>query len=163
MVSSFGYTQSQNLTHLFEETPKKKRFIDPNSITGILKSTPKFSKFYKILQISGLENKFAEQNTHCEYTLFLRANDDIVSAFNTEKLQIDKAIEIIKSSTINNRINYDLLKNSDGLKLNTANILFKIYINVENNGVFINNRTLIKPAEIIASNGIIHEITELVL
>lgn len=161
MVSSFPNTLAHNFTHLFE-TPKDRLFIDPNSITGILKSDPNFSKIYRILQISGLENKFAEENTHSEYTLFLPTNESI-HGINIEKLSPDKAIEIIKSSTINNRINYDLLKNSDGLKLNTNNFLFKININVRNNEVFINNRILIKPSEIIRVNGIIHEISELII
>ena len=166
MVSTSPNTLAHNFTHLFGPSQKENLFvIDPRSITGILKNEQRFSKFYRILQISGLEKRFAEPNSELQYTLFAPDNNSSFIASRVEYIEnisVGVAVMIIKSCIVNNTINYELLKNSDGLRLNTANLLIKLDIDVKNDEVFINNKIKIKNIEHVASNGIIQEVSELI-
>jgi uncharacterized surface protein with fasciclin (FAS1) repeats len=162
MVSVGPTNQSFDLKHLYEDNTR--RFNDTvceneKSICGILRK--KFSKFFYILQLSGMMRIYNDNNF--EITIFA-PNDDKFIMTDLELIKMDaiEAIDIVKRHTVENRIPYNLLFSSNSFFLKTKHPIKKILVDSDPNDIVkLNRDSSIIYKNIICSNGIIHGIDKM--
>ena len=148
---------------LSSEQPIIDADIEPNSLVDIIKSEPRFSRFYKVLNLSQYDRIFAKINSEkCKFTLFVPNNDSIIFSrmvFSTSFTKQD-AIRIMNACIVKGSINYETLLAKK--RLLTPNTMNKFDITAYEDDIYINNVRVIKNSERVASNGIIHEVEEFI-
>jgi len=165
MVSPGPNTQSYDFKHLYEDTTKRRLNSvvceDKRSIVGILRE--KFSKFFYVLHLSGLMRIYNDMNYE-GITIFAPV-DDWFEISDLELIRMDaiEAIDIIKRHTVESRVPYNLLFNSNSFFLKTKHANKKILVDADPSGiVLLNNKSRIVEGNIIATNGIIHAIEKII-
>jgi hypothetical protein len=167
MATSYPNTQSYDFKFLKATRPCKNlvKCEYSNSISGILRSTRSFSKFFYIMHLSGLLSIYDDINYEGT-TLFVPVDSGFIMT-DEDMIQMEKltAIDIIKRHTINTVVPFNLLLNSASFVLDTKHPNKKLLISHDIKKtpplVKINNVTTLVLQDIIAANGIIHGINSL--
>lgn len=166
MVSNAPNSQSYDYKNILKE--KNNKFLPQvcesiNSISGILRTTSKFSKFFYILHLSGMLRIYNDSN-YGGITLFVPIDDRIgISEKEMINMTAIEAIDIIKRHTVENIITYELLLNSRSFFLDTKHPSKRLLIGSDGtNIVTLNYETVIIYGNINAENGIIHVIDSMI-
>jgi uncharacterized surface protein with fasciclin (FAS1) repeats len=163
MVSIGPYSQSYNMTHMFniqdiQGCPKK----CTNALMSAINLNPDFTKFKFMLNLSGLEKTYNSNQTNI--TLFVPSDKSLEQLPEDIFLEMDQltARNIILASTLKNRITSDLLKDSPASYFITKNPIAKLFITNIKNKTYINNCIKVIKEDIETSNGLIHVINGLI-
>lgn len=162
MTSSGPYTQSYNMTHMWDITDLRgclpKKGVCARSLTGILKNHPDFTKFNYVLELSGLDGIYNDKQAN--FTLFVPSDKALRYLPNGVLTNMDKATarHLIKSSTLDRIITSDLLESSQAFYVLTKDLPNRLFISNVNNKTYINGDACIVSKDLMASNGIIHVI-----
>jgi hypothetical protein len=146
--------------------PKPKFTLNSNSIMSFLENNTEFSKFCYIVKLSRLEGLF--NDCQADATLFVVADLYINKIDNIEQIlaNMDEstARSIILFSTLNRKINYDLLSQSPIKYIYTQNTTNKMLFETINNITYLNkgNAKIIK-YDINLQNGMIHLIDNILI
>jgi uncharacterized surface protein with fasciclin (FAS1) repeats len=163
MVSIGPNSQSNNFTHMFDfvdlRGKKIKKVQDKNSLMGIINENPEFSKFKYIVEKAMMTDILESMQTNL--TLFIPSDSKIKYFF--DNMDVSFARHIIKTSMLNKKIPSELLEDSPFSFFNTNDPFNKLLISNINGETFINNNIKIIQKDIIATNGIIHIIDNLIL
>lgn len=162
MTSCYPYTQSRNLTFMFDLPDLQgKRKIEANENTVldyILKNKDKFSIFLKLLEISNLHSLF--NHPQFNKTVFI-PQDSSLENYKKDLLSLDKlsAGNIIKYSTLQGLFPSRILSSSpSSLYTSTYSSSQKIKIVNFNNKTIINDCASVIIPDIQLTNGILHVI-----
>jgi len=165
MVSNGPNSQSNNFTHMFDFVDLRgkpiTKFQDKNSLMGIINETPTFSKFKYIVEKAMMCDIFGSMQTNA--TLFIPSDNEISNLEDFfGRMDVSLARHIIKTSMLNKKITSELLEDSQCSVFNTNDPFNKILISNINGEIYINNTIKIIHKDIIATNGIIHVVDDLV-
>ena len=167
MVSISPNSESYDYSHMYNmgdnRGPAPLLLIDPNSIMGFLTMYNNFSKFAYIVRLARLESLFNDQQA--DVTLLLPSDsENNISENMLKNMDESTARSIVLFSTINRKINYELLSQSPAKYVFTQNTSNKLYIETFNNTTYLNNRQsqIIKP-DILMNNGLIHIISNFLI
>jgi len=181
MTSSGPYTPYLNFTHMFNipdlRGPLPIKLSSPNTLLNIIQLHPDFQKFYHLIKLANLENIL--NDIQADFTMFVSSDkalsriigDDIFT-----NMDILTARAILRSSMLNNRISSEVFKDSPCAYYNTVDQANRLCITNVNGETYINNtakvnninKNLGKNAkviykDIVATNGIIHVIDNLII
>jgi uncharacterized surface protein with fasciclin (FAS1) repeats len=158
MTSNGPFSQTYSLGHMdrrvgFNTNPNK------FSITGIINNSTRFTKFKHILQTSAMSGLFDHEQT--DATIFV-PSDEYLENVDVSNINISSARHIVRSSTLNRKIPSDVLKHSPFSYYQTKHPQNRMC--VRNNGEFtiLNGYIKVLDFDIIADNGLIHVIDNLV-
>jgi uncharacterized surface protein with fasciclin (FAS1) repeats len=168
MVSNFPMSMPFDNTHMFDFTDLrpcvKKDYTQycHNSIMDILNKNPKFSIFKYIMKLSGMDLIY--DDAMANFTLFVPSDECLKQIPEGVFLNLDigSARDIIKTHTLKNRITYDLLKDSPISYLMSVNESEKLSITNISGTTTINNCTCIIQPDLLACNGIIHVVNNMI-
>jgi uncharacterized surface protein with fasciclin (FAS1) repeats len=167
MVSIGPNSQSNNFTHMFDFVDLRGKPVakiqDKNSLMSIINETPDFSKFKYIVEKAMMSDILGSMQTNL--TLFIPSDSKITNLgkYFFDDMDVNLARSIIKISILNKQIPSELLEDSPFSFFNTNNPFNKLLISNINGETFINNNIKIIYKDIIATNGIIHVIDNLIL
>jgi transforming growth factor-beta-induced protein len=163
MVSTGPYSQSNNFTHMFDfvdlrgisSTEKD----DNNSLMGVINNNPNFSKFKYIVERARMNTTLSDPQS--DFTLFIPL-DNFISRLEIEGMDISMARNIVKSAMLDRKITSELLEDSNSSYF-TKSKSNNLFINNMNGITYINEDIRIIQKDIIADNGIIHVIDNIIL
>jgi hypothetical protein len=127
-----------------------------------INNTPEFSKFKYIVEKAMMSDILGSMQTNA--TLFIPFDNEIsnLEDFFFRDMDVSLARHIIKTSMLNKKITSELLEDSQCSIFNTNDPFNKILISNINGEIYINNTIKIIHKDIIAKNGIIHVVDDLV-
>jgi len=169
MVSIGPDTQSHNFSHMFNmpdiRGPLPLKINCPNTLMGIITTNPDFSKFrymVKIARLGGILN-----DIQADFTIFIPSDKALESAEGLgEEVFINMddstARHIVLSSMLNRRITSELLADSPASYFITRDPPNRLFVSNISGKTCINTDINIIHTDIIASNGIIHVIDNLI-
>jgi uncharacterized surface protein with fasciclin (FAS1) repeats len=166
MTSSGPYTQSHNMTHMWDFTDLcgnlPKQHICTTNLYGIIKNNINFSKFKYILKLAKLDNILNDPQAN--FTLFVPTDKALNNISDGVFTNMDSSVarHIIKSSMLERKITSDILENSPACNFITKDPPNKLFITNMNGKTYINNCIQIIEKDIDANNGIIHTIDGLI-
>mgnify|MGYP001289925403 CR=1 FL=1 len=168
MVSLGPYHEkTSNMYILDQRLPRgsaySKQVECPNSLSYIISNEKRFSKFRYILRLSKLNNLYNDIQSNS--TLFVPTDNFLQNIPESVFINMDllTARQIIKASTLKNRITNDILKDNPSCYFITENSTNKLLVTNFNNQTKLNNQINLLDEEIFANNGIIHVIDDLIL
>jgi len=167
MTSNGPYTQSYNVTHMFDipdlrgSLPKKA--YCPNSIMDIIDKHPDMTYMRHMLNISNLADLYGKQQAN--FTLFVPSDQMLGKEAENLFINMDdsSARHIVKSSTLNRKITSDILEYSPSIFMLTQDSPNRLFITNLKGRTYINNEATIIHKDMQASNGIIHVIDKLII
>ena len=171
MTANGPNTQSYNYTHMFWKEdlrgPRPKLYTNPNTIMSVLENNYDFSMFSYIIKLAKFEGLF--NDCQADVTLFVpsdieikKNNPDMYSM--VENMDESTAKSIVLFSTLNRKINLDLLSQSPMKYVFTQNTTNKLLLETYENRTYLNrgNAKIIRP-DINLSNGMIHIINNILI
>lgn len=169
MTSAGPSTQPTNFTHMFNMmdlrgVPKNTvQRMYPNSLMSIIDKHPDMRKYKYMVNLSGLGTILSEYQANI--TIFVPSDNMIRNLGDEIFINMDQAVakHIIKSTMINRKIPSELLESSKYIQFITKDHPNKLYVTNENGETFLNNGVKVIHKDIIASNGIIHVIDNLII
>lgn len=165
MVSISPNTQSYNFTHMFDMVDYRgcqpKIAYCPTSIMGIIDNNPDFTKFKYMLKLAKLDRLYDQAQAN--YTLFVVSDHAIAGLGDEVFTNMDSATarHIIKSSTLDRRISSDVLRDSPAAYFMPKDDMNRLFVTNMSGQTYINNETRIIKFDIIANNGLIHVVDQL--
>ena len=166
MTSVGPYHQKTNMTFMFDKSdlrgPLPQKVECHNSLSNIISMNPDFSKFRYILRLSKLDGLYSD--IQANFTLFVPSDDALTNIPDSVFVNMDllTARNIIKTSTLNNRITSDILSDSPCSYFMTNNPTNRLFVTNLNGQITIDNHINIIGTDIMASNGIIHVVDGLI-
>ncbi len=167
MVSMGPYTESYNNTHMFNmpdlNVPFSGFAYTPGSIFGYISENKDFSKFMFLITKAKLESYLNEDQANL--TLFVPSDKLLKNIDENVLANIDLATarHIILFSSLNRKIDYDLLSASPMAYFITKNPTNKILVeNLHGRTILNGCSTIVKP-NIELGNGMIHIVDNLLL
>jgi uncharacterized surface protein with fasciclin (FAS1) repeats len=118
-----------------------------------------FSDFKQIIKKANMEYILDYGGNN--FTLFVPINSDEFSRLHNN-IDIGLARQIVKNVMINRKIPSELLKDSSSCDFVTNDPLNKLYVQIIDNELYINNHSKIIRTDIIATNGIIHVVDKII-
>lgn len=171
MTANGPNTQSYNYTHMFWKGdlrgPRPKLYTSPNTIMSVLENNYDFSIFCYIVKLARFEGLFND----CQADVTLFVPSDIEIRKNTpdminiiENMDEATAKNIVLFSTLNRKIDYDLLSQSPMKYVFTQNNTNKLLLETYDNVTYLNrgNAKIIRP-DINLGNGMIHIVNNLLI
>jgi transforming growth factor-beta-induced protein len=166
MTSIGPYHQKTNMTFMFDKhdlrgsLPQKTECI--NSISNIISMNPDFSKFRYILRLSKLDNLYNDKQAN--FTLFVPSDACLSNIPDAVFVNMDllTARSIIKASTLNRKITSDILSDSPCAYFMSNSSINRLFVSNNNGQILINNNINVIGKDIMAENGIIHVIDNLI-
>lgn len=169
MTSSGPYSQSYNFTHMFDFTDLKgnpqKRIPNKNSLLDIIEKNKDFSNFYYMLKKCEYDEIF--NDIQANFTVFvpsdkfMKLNNISESIFTNMDLLTSRSI--VRNSMLNNRIPSEVLTDSPSAYYYSIDKNNRLFITNINNKTTINNNIKVIYKDILATNGIIHVIDNLII
>jgi uncharacterized surface protein with fasciclin (FAS1) repeats len=167
MVSLGPDIQPLNYTHmtsLVDYRGKECPQILPNkgSIYAHLQTDPQFSLFRTIVEKISMQGQLNEEEA--DFTIFAPV-DKYLSKIPREffdKMDNGMARQIFNASTLNRKIDKDLLISSPVCYLTTRNPKMRMYVTNINDKTRINNRVSVVHYDLVFNNGIIHVVDGLI-
>ena len=166
MVSLSPNSESYDYSHMYNmgdnRGPKPVLNINSNSILGFL-TNYNFYKFAYVVRLARLENLF--NDPQADVTLFVPSEfENNITENMLKNMDESTAKSIVLFSTLNRKINYDLLSQSPSKYVFTQNTSNKLYLETFNGSTYLNNRQskIIRP-DIMLDNGIIHIISNFII
>lgn len=174
-MTSVGPTvEKGNFTYMFDKNYlggcPEEEYISKNSMLGIIKSHPDFSKFLYIIQTAKMENAF--NFPQADFTIFIPSDKAISYLGEDMFINMDYGLarQIINASILNKRITAILLEDSPVSYFITKDQKERLCITNVNGITCINNnceseKDCIKiiHKNILANNGIIHVIDGIIM
>ena len=169
MTSIGPYSQKTDKTYKFNLKDlciihhSNLKIENTNSISDIIFNNSCFSKFKYILILSKLDVIYNDKQSN--FTIFIPSDDFLKYIPESFFLKMDlfTARNIIKSSTLENRITSDIIQDSPSSFFTTMNKYNRLYVKNINNNTIINNNINLIQKDIITTNGIIHLIDKLLI
>ena len=129
------------------------------TITEIVKGNSDYSTFYDLLNQAGLKDMFDGSTA---YTVFVPTNEafDKLPAGTLNSLSNDQVKQILEYHTIEGTIPSSQLQASQDVKSVEGN---ELYITKENGTVTINGNVTVSNPDILAKNGVIHAVDNVIL
>ena len=141
---------------------------DPTTIFGFLQNNPEFSIFYNLVVQAKLDGKL--NSLQANFTMLIPNDKTLLEKYDKSvftNMDLFTSREIILYSTLNRKITYEMLLSSKAMYLDTmidkslnAKILSEW---CPDNRIVLNNSANIVTANIIRSNGIIHETSDILV
>lgn len=169
MVSLGPDTQSYNFTHMTSfvdyNGKKPKTCTTKGSIYDFLYHNPNFSRFRGIVELCSMQGQL--DDVQANFTLFIPSDNflrHLPESFFT-RMDDGLAHQILKSSTMNRRINKELVMSSPCSYFNTIgkHPTTKMYVTNINGNTTINESVRVVKYDIILNNGIIHVVDGLIM
>jgi uncharacterized surface protein with fasciclin (FAS1) repeats len=169
MVSNAPYTNPFGNYHLFEESIQKHQQTilslphnSQNSIMDFISKDPRLSIFKTIINLAKLDGMLNDDLAN--FTILVPSNEHIQNKYPNllRNLDIGTARNIIKSSTLNRRIPFELLSDDPYAYFFTLYKNERLLFSNINDVVLINQQIKIVEPDIIATNGIIHIIDDII-
>ena len=162
MVSIGPYSTAMNYTQMFNIPDLRGPLPEIKSCKGTILNIidNEFPKFRYIIKLAKLENYYNDPLANC--TLFVPSNEAL-NIINNDILDISRARNIVKGSTLNRKITSAILEDSPSSWFYTKNPFNKLFITNINGKTNINNNINIIHTNIQATNGLIHVIDNLIL
>jgi len=168
MVSVGPYNESTNFRHMFDlpdlRGPLPEKKLPENSLSGIIRSHPDFSKFRYLLKLANLEDIYADSQT--TYTVFVPSDDALEKIMPDDvflNMDIGTARNIVKNSTLERRIPSSILSDSPSSIFYTINKPTRIHVTNVKGRIYLNQAINVIHKDMTASNGIIHVIDDLMM
>ena len=164
MVSVAPNSQSLNFTHMWNQTdirgPLPKAEACSNSLLGALEKNPDFSIFRKIVKKAKMEDIF--NNKQANFTVFVPSDNSMSPEMkeNINNMDLLKARQIIKASSLDNKISSECFAGRQSLSLVTRDRSNRIEISSSNGQTFLNKTITLVSSDLILDNGIIHTVSE---
>ena len=164
MVSNAPNSQSFNFTHMWNHTdlrgPLPKPEACDNSLLGALENNPNFSFFRKIVKKAKMEDIF--NNVQANFTVFVPVNDQLSDEMKQgiDNMDVLKARQIIKASSLDNKISSECFAGKQSLSLVTRDRSNRIEVSSSDGKTFLNKTIMLVETDIILGNGIIHTISQ---
>jgi len=175
MTSLYGndpiwdYNIAQDIQDLY--SPPKGFQPVCNTISGIIYNNPEFSIYKFLLEKSGLIKDYDDLQENC--TLLIVSDENIRRNYNNTfnentflNMSRLTARELLLYNTLPGKINYNALTSSPIARLMTKidNFAYStLFLKLYGNDYVLNNISRILDNEIIACNGIIHQISNLLI
>lgn len=162
------YSQSYNFTHMFDvkdvRGPYPKSVACKGSLLDIIEHHPDFTIFNFMVERAQLKQILNEKQAN--FTLFipsdkaleLKDNEDVFT-----NMDILTAKTIVKASSLNNRIPSEILEDSPNAWYYTMSEQNRLCITNVSGNTYINGDMKIIYKDIIATNGIIHVVDNLII
>jgi hypothetical protein len=171
MTANGPSTQSLNYTHMYDmgdlRGSRPKPYINPGSILGFLENNSDFSIFFYIVKLSKLDGLF--NDCQADATLFVPSDTHIRQKIQhidniLLNMEEDTARSIVLFSTLNRRIDYNLLSQSPIKYIFTQNTTNKMLFETYNNITYLNKRNAqILKHDINLDNGMVHIIDNILI
>jgi transforming growth factor-beta-induced protein len=159
MTSNMPYSQATDMTFKFLPVICEKTIRNRGSITDIIESNEDFSIFNKILQKSRMQDYYNSLET--DITLFVTSDRALhYMPDYVDKLNTTLARNIMTASTLNKRIPSEILLES---YYKTQNGTARLLVHNWRGNIILNNHINVVKKNIMATNGIIHVIDDIVL
>ncbi len=164
MVSNAPNSQSLNFTHMWSHTdlrgPLPKAQACGNTLLGALENNPDFSSFRKIVALAKMEDIF--NNIQANFTVFVPSDTFLSDKIKKEIDNMDllKARQIIKASSLDNKISSESFIGRQSLSLVTRDRSNRIRVNSNNDETFLNETIKVVDYDLILENGIIHTVSK---
>jgi len=130
------------------------------SISNLIATNPNLSIFCNILKKSNMYVLYNDPLAN--FTIFVPTNDSI-SCLNLDTIDLAESISIVKASSFNRKVNNDLLKMDIESMFNTRDDNNRLLVTNVGNKIMINETINIVGDEIVATNGIIHIIDNIII
>lgn len=162
MVSMGPYTEAYDMRHMYDfvdlrkKTPGKCTFND-NTLLSIIHNTPDFSVFESLVDKAQVAGKLLQPQA--DYTLFIPSDAQLRRKYSDEYLKnIDKgtASQIVAFSTMNRKIDKNLIQSSPVCTLPTINRSNSLSISTVNGITMLQNNITVIHWNHLADNGLIH-------
>ena len=163
MVSLGPNSQPCNLTHMFDFLERSKivhKTLDPDSLMGIINKTDDFSFFNYIVENAMMVDILNSPDSN--FTLFVPHNGAFLEK-DLKYMDISLARHIVRTSTLDKRITSELLEDSGASYFATKDPPNRLFVRNFKGDTFINDHAKIVYKDIIASNGIIHIVDQLII
>jgi hypothetical protein len=167
MTSSGPNSQSYNFTHMFQFNDINgnlpKLHYTKGSIMYLIDTHPEFTKFCYLIKLAEMD--IILDNIQSNFTLFVPADSELKYKIDPEVfLNMDKgtARTILKSSILDGRIPSELLTDSPSAYFNTNCPPNRLFITNINGNTRINNSFNVIHFDILANNGIVHVVDNLI-
>jgi uncharacterized surface protein with fasciclin (FAS1) repeats len=166
MTSSGPYTQSYNFTHMYNLVDYRgcfpKKSFNDNSLTGIIKKHPDFTKFAYILKLANMEDIY--NSPQANFTVFVPSDQTLSNLNNDIFINMDSSFakHFIKASTLDRIITSELLSDSPASYFVTRSLQNKLFISNINDVIKINNNINVIHKDMKTDNGLIHVIDGLI-
>ncbi len=164
MVSIRPYSQSYNMMHMYsipDYQVTRKLSAPKDSIMGLLLQNNDFSRFRHIVRLANMEGILSDSQAN--FTLFIPSDTYLkqsaqLQITDAEIFNMDQgtARDIIRYSTLNRKINKQLLQASPARYLYTRNQVSKLYVTNVSGITRLNNCVKVIHFDIPRSNGLIH-------
>lgn len=165
MVSTGPSYEYKNFTHMFDmpdlRGPLPEIKYNKDSIMYLLNDNPDFSKFKYIIKLANLENIY--NDIQANFTLFVPSDKALSHIDDNVFINMDllTARNIIRSSTLKQRITGAILEDSPISLLHTLDPRNRLRVTNINGRTFLNNSINVIHTNISASNGMIHVVDNL--
>jgi uncharacterized surface protein with fasciclin (FAS1) repeats len=168
MTYNGPYSQSMNFIHMFDiqdlKGPYPKKASYPNTLLNIIENHPDFKKFHFMVKTAQLEDIFNSEQA--DFTLFI-PSDKFLELNDNENVFVNMDIltarNIVRTSMLNNRISSEILEDSPNSWYYTVNKSNRLCITNVRNETYINGNIKVIYKDIVATNGIIHVIDNIII
>lgn len=148
--------QMYNMQDLRGELPHK--HYRYGSLMHVINENKNFSQFHNLIKIANLEDMYDDLRS--DYTLFIPSKIDPAIMTSMDK---NTARNLVLSNTLNRKIISDVLKDSPTSYFITKSQPNRLYVFNVNGKTYVNDdNTDILKEDIVAANGIIHEVSQLI-
>ena len=165
MVSIGPNSQSLNFTHMWNQRDLRgilplKQYTE-NYLMYHIDKNPDFTKFNYMVKLAKLETMYDGYQSN--FTIFI-PSDALISKLGEDiflNMDQNTAKKIVKSSTLKEKIPIELLEDCKATYVYTIDIPNRLFISNIRNETFINNNSKVVYANMMATNGIIHVVDNL--
>jgi hypothetical protein len=154
MTASVPFNKSQDYTHMYDFTDLRGslplKHANKDSLLWHINNTETLSDFSQLINTAKIGELL--DNLNNDYTIFAFKNKTFIF---DETLHKGEALQIVKTNMVNRRIPLQLLSNSYSAEYPTLHNVSKIYTEVKEGQLTLNNKVKILD-EIICKNGILY-------
>jgi len=168
MVSLGPYTPSTDYSHMYSFVDYRSKTcpqirVNKGSIYDLLISNPKFSRFAQIVERARMSAQLNESEAN--FTIFIPTNDYLSHLPEDFFQTMDDGLarQILKASSLDNKIDKDLLTSSPCSYFITKNPKMRLYVTNIDGVLRINNCLGIVKYDINLTNGMVHVVSGLIV